>query len=344
MTDCSCTNFPASLGNVTFGASVGIGATDPAAPLVVVGTGASLVGSAGVVADHAGASTDRVRLTFGNTNASTGPGATSRSTELMFYGATPDGTALRAMFELGTDAEQTGAQSLFVYDDVAKIYRLYLGPTGNLGVGTSTPTAALHIKQDTANVIALVDTAADAESSQLALGAAGELVWQIYKPGGIKDLRFARSGVGDQVTIQDGSGNVGIGTASPGQKLSVQGNISLTDGTGTLILSPTNAAPPSTPALRVTDTGDAGLAVSANPLRLNWDAPAGSPIYLTNGAQNIVATVAGNGYVGIGTTSPGYPLDVVGTIRLNGGGLLCSNPIVVQGTKVADQAGCYYAD
>lgn len=38
MTDCTCNTFPSSLGNVTFGASVGIGTTSPAAPLDVPAT------------------------------------------------------------------------------------------------------------------------------------------------------------------------------------------------------------------------------------------------------------------------------------------------------------------
>lgn len=36
MVDCTCTNFPASLGNVTFGANVGIGTSAPTTPLHVV--------------------------------------------------------------------------------------------------------------------------------------------------------------------------------------------------------------------------------------------------------------------------------------------------------------------
>jgi hypothetical protein len=38
MTSCTCNDFPAALGNVTFEASVGIGATSPTSPLCVAGT------------------------------------------------------------------------------------------------------------------------------------------------------------------------------------------------------------------------------------------------------------------------------------------------------------------
>jgi hypothetical protein len=41
MTDCTCNNFPASLGNVTFGANVGIGTANPITKLHVNGVGAS---------------------------------------------------------------------------------------------------------------------------------------------------------------------------------------------------------------------------------------------------------------------------------------------------------------
>ena len=89
--------------------------------------------------------------------------------------------------------------------------------------------------------------------------------------------------------------------------VTIDGNLTLASG-GTLYVSPANVVPPSLPALRVTD-GATGVALSGNPLRLNWDAPAGSPTYLSTGNGNIALAVAGNGNVGISTNSPQQALD-----------------------------------
>ncbi len=106
-------------------------------------------------------------------------------------------------------------------------------------------------------------------------------------------------------------GNVGIGTTSPGAKLSVAGNITLPEGSG------------------IYSNNGGGLSVSG---RMIYRDPAtdiihigsphyGNPLYIDpygsyTGASVIINPVGGN--VGIGTTAPSSILDTAGTIRVTG--------------------------
>ena len=216
MTDCSCTNFPASLGNVTVGANLGVGTVAPAAKLVVAGLGSSQVesGSATTTGDFFGATTDRARLTIGNTNSGTVPGGTSRSAELLFYAYNPAGTALQVTFEVATDAEQNGTQSFFVYDTVARAFRLYLGPTGNVGIGTTTPTTERLVVAGGG-----MDLTAPATNPTADAGLG--LSFESY--GGRIQSFLSRP-----LILNPLGNNVGIGTTSPQQALDVNGTVRAT--------------------------------------------------------------------------------------------------------------------
>lgn len=177
------------------GGNVGIGMTTPGDRLVVEDS-----------------STDRVRLSVRNANNQTAAGSTSRSAELMFSGYDPAGTTLRATFELGTDAELDGTQSLYAYDTVAGAYRLYLGPTGNLGIGTTTPTTERLVVAGGG-----VDLTAPALNPTANTGLG--LSYESYG-GRIQSFQSR------PLILNPLGNNVGIGKTSPAQPLDVNGNIS----------------------------------------------------------------------------------------------------------------------
>jgi ribosomal protein S6E (S10) len=102
------------------------------------------------------------------------------------------------------------------------------------------------------------------------------------------------------------SGNVGIGTATPGAKLEVAGQVKITGGT-----------PGAGKALVSDATGLASWSASA-PLYAETDPKVGANVANYISKWNGSALVAGIIYdnatnVGIGTATPGYKLDVVGT-------------------------------
>jgi hypothetical protein len=118
---------------------------------------------------------------------------------------------------------------------------------GNIGIGTTTPQANLHI-QGVSPTLRIGDTHA-LDPGQY-VGVLGSLIFgahydveadaKIYTYDSSvysEDLRFATgsyNSASDRMTILS-TGNVGIGTTSPGEKLEVSGNIKLTANGGSVI-------------------------------------------------------------------------------------------------------------
>ncbi len=134
-------------------------------------------------------------------------------------------------------SEVTSGRRFMVYDANSNQYRLALDNSGNLGIGTSLPLAALHVEATSGNVSALARTeqaTAPAASYKLQLGGLTNSPvanMQFYAPtgAGSEYLRWnlinsSGATLADILTINR-LGNVGIGTASPSYKLDVSGDI-----------------------------------------------------------------------------------------------------------------------
>jgi hypothetical protein len=196
--------------------------------------------------------------------------SSSSSTELMRIqgnGNVGIGTSTPAYkFDVSGDARITGG----LYfgpptGDPAPVITTRVVPTGQGEAAQKTELILFHAN-DPGNG-AGVDT--------ITLRAPG-LRFQTYNDSAISDINN-NSGANDRMYI-DPTGNVGIGTTSPGHKLSVTGDINFT---GTLY-----------------QNGSAFTVGSGS----KWTS-SGSSIY-----------VGGSSNVGIRTTSPSYPLQVNGTI------------------------------
>jgi len=104
------------------------------------------------------------------------------------------------------------------------------------------------------------------------------------------------------------SGYVGIGTASPSSVLDVNGDIRVRGGD----LLDTGG----TSRVRVTDDGDTYLNDAGGTARMRI-IDNGDTVFL-NSSGSTRLTVDTTGNIGIGTTAPGSPLDVIGDIKASG--------------------------
>jgi len=197
----------------------------------------------------------------------------------------PAGSASAPSFYSGTD---TNTGLYFSAADEVSVatggtQRIVVDSSGNVGIGTSSAARQVHISDtSTAELHFTNDSIGNTSSdgSTIYVANTGEL--------GIRNRENSfttfYTNNSERVRI-DSSGNVGIGTSSPSQKLHVNGTAFVADDHIRLLL----------------DSGNGRLQIRSSSDTTNVD------IFGSNGQ----AFFAGN--VGIGTTSPGHNLEVKGS-------------------------------
>lgn len=110
-------------------------------------------------------------------------------------------------------------------DWMISVNDMYSIPSGNVGIGTASPWQKFHIA-DSGMTSLFVHNTLDNVLGQLQADSSSVSVQSIYN----HPLRFSINDIG-RLYI-DTTGNVGIGTTSPGEKLHVVGNLKLADSGG----------------------------------------------------------------------------------------------------------------
>ena len=199
--------------------------------------------------------------------------------------------------------------------------RMRIDSSGNVGIGTTSPSAELEVNvglnslkisgRDTYIDSSIDSTNANIYVTQDGVGdfsqLAGSLVLQARTHGTVyRDIIFA-GGItnGDALMTILGEGRVGIGTTSPGAKLTIKGSDSLN-------------------AFKITDSGDGdGFKVTSHTTQGTYvqayDASHTQTIMLDarSDSTNRHTYFNGGGNVGIGTTSPVTKTHIQHTVRIN---------------------------
>ena len=192
------------------------------------------------------------------------------------------GAANPVIFKVGTDS------ALIINASSTDVLTL---KNGNVGIGTTTPGAKLHV-MDNSGAWTLATFQGQGRKLYINDEISNNLVSIVARTNidATTDLAIG-SGVEKQLFLQGSTGNVGIGTTAPGQKLSIANNnwIGWVNGAGNATWT--------------------NLVVNAlNDFYVQY--PAGQNLIIRNTDSTEMARFNSAGNVGIGTTTPGYKLQV----------------------------------
>lgn len=191
--------------------------------------------------------------------------------------------------------------------------------TGKLGIGTTSPSTKLHIK-DTSGSNELVTLRVEndlnygeigTQSGYVRLLSSGYLVY-----AGSTNSTYFYNG-GSVVMSTHHTGNVGIGTSSPSHKLQVEGGIKVGSDAGTNLdfdnagIIVRGSASGNNSYIVLEQQGIANWRVINRATSGNFEIASGS----SSGQERLAITTSGN--VGIGTTSPSSKLQVEGSLFIN---------------------------
>ena len=225
---------------------------------------------------------------------------------------------------------QSGTSTPIVFNTSGANERVRIDSSGNLGIGTNSLGAQLHINPTSTNIAGLFSGTTSSDM-----------------------IRITQLGTGNALRVEDsanpdsspfvitGSGDVGIGTINPSSKLAVEGAITVTNPDASALAVRSGSATSYTDISIGRISGESRISVPASSGQFINDSSAGdltvrsnatSKILFTNGVTNSTLAIAGNNVL-VGTVSStgtaSQPLQVSGGAYISGNlGIGTTNPTV----------------
>jgi hypothetical protein len=278
---------------------IGAGTTSPISPLEVVGNYKTLKVS----------------------------GATSGTADTAGIHISPSSTANGWWIGTGT-----GAPSFFkIRDIVQSTDRLVIDVNGKVGIGTVTPSDMLHVNNGNIRISGVgkgvyfpdgsFQTTAGVGSANSVSNNVDAVITGDADANGSGGVKL-RTGPNDRLTILN-NGKVGIGTTSPGVRLSViHGGGSAPSDTNAIAQFVNTSAPGVVSVVANAENNGAELWLGGPTSyfkgRVRYIGQIGTMFFYTENSPRMTIDSAGN--VGIGTLSPATPLEVAGTVHSTSGG------------------------
>jgi hypothetical protein len=196
-----------------------------------------------------------------------------------------------------------GSIDLYTGGSAVSNKRLTVTSSGNVGIGTSSPSAKLHVYDAAGGILGKFNAQGGTTNATVQYSN-DDKNWYVGLRGDSSDV-FSIADDSAQHFVVSTTGNVGIGTTSPGVRLDILANGFTGDGAiirstasnqvPTFYMQSLNSTVPRLWSFQVRGDTDGSFYLN--------DSTAGSPRLTVNTSGN----------VGIGTTTPNAPLDVYST-------------------------------
>jgi hypothetical protein len=203
--------------------NVGIGTTTPNVALQVV--------------DNA-APTSFTGNQIGGIRINSGQGSTGNAYALLGFSSSNDSRVVKNLAQIGAKFTSSGSILQFGtsndYNAGITNTALTIDQSGNVGIGTTTPLSQFSIYDNSSTYsVSVVATSTSGPQLNFGIGNTPSAYLTIGAYNGInnidsktRDIKVSNSG--GLIYLQNSSGNVGIGTTTPGQTLTVAGSARIT--------------------------------------------------------------------------------------------------------------------